>query len=538
MRKVFSRLRMRTPELLLTAAASAFVVAAASLPDVPRAIEVYGGGSDACGWHEEEDSSAALPIAPLRAALVAALGVGRELTGAGLAAVFVPLAFTLGYLNDRRRKAGLQPVLTLRSQAQNVLMDVGVLALVVAGGLVLSLTVWVFGVTFWTLFYSLVYLAIAVMAVFIPVRLAVPALLRKLPSRDVLDGARDSRTMRALTWPRLILRRSAFTRRLVMALGASGMGLSLWYVAHYLPGRGRALVPQARESRASHHLRQAGPYLLDLHAHSSYSDGFYSPGSLIELMIANGFHGCAVSDHNTIRGALETERIAKQRHPQFLVIPGIEFTTPRAHLALLGVRENIQPCGPGVTGRTARGAGSPASCYAIPEAIARVHELGGLVIVAHWREAGLSKEQLEQWGVDGFEVFNSVAGPMDASVAEFCKTHRARAGHRLIMVGSSDTHYDPTSTVANEIDSGELTVPAVLQALREEGRRSSVIIRRWNTKAGFLPGWTPRPLADFIYTLAHLSPAQVLLSVLYLTLIVYGGGALLRVAVLEPVTER
>jgi hypothetical protein len=507
----------RTTELLLTVASLVFLVAIASLPDTDRTDRFYNGDfTDAVGWHEEGEAASAILIEPLSAALVAAASVDRWIA-LGLSVFFLFLAFTAGYVNDRRRRAGLRPLLSLRPHAEDALLDIGALALIAFAGLLATFGGWINARPLPHV-DALGYLGVAVLTMFVPVRLLAPSLLRRVLPPDTRKVASQSWISRALSSSRVAVGRVRLTRRALLALGASGIGVSLWYASHYVPGAEHALVAAPAGFSGSDAVPAERRYLVNFHAHTSYSDGFYSPGSLIELMIKSGFQGSAITDHDNIGGALEAERIAKQRYPQFLVIPGVEFTTREAHLLLLGVRENF-----------------PHASYGIPEAIARVHELGGLVIAAHWRQRFATKEQLLLWGVDGFEIVNWGGGEgfMDRSVIEFCKTHRARdGGHRLIMLGDTDTHGDRRPKVANEIDSGALTVGAVLDALRDEGHRNKVIVRDWRP-AGLVPEWTPMPLRELIYTMARLSPGHVIVWAFYFALTIYAGGAILRTAVFE-----
>lgn len=539
-------MKKRTPELALTIIVVTLIVAVAAMPDKARKVRVYDGSySETTSWHEEEQQPLAILLGPLRAVLVAVVAVARETAGAGLAVVCLFLVFTFGYLNDRRRKAGLDPFLNVRRPARNFLMDIGSFALVTACGLIVSLTTWMVNYSFWPHVYSLMYVAIAVMTVLIPVRLLVPWLLGRVLSPDAMSRISRSRMLGLYERSRVFFAKNKFTRRFVMALGVTGIGMSLWYGAHYVPGAEHALVAGATGSGASYEVPKEGPYLIDFHAHTIFSDGFYSPTDLIQLMIENGFHGCVISDHDGIQGALEAERIAREKYPNFLVIPGLEFTTDRVHLVLMGIRENISPRQSGgvMSGRYEHvhdGAGNrmTGDGYSIPDAIERVHELGGLVIVAHWRAENLSKEKLLEWGVDGFEVANWWGGDgmMDDSVVEFCKSHRARYGdHHLIMVGSTDAHSDRVAKVANEIDSGDLTVEAVLDALRSDGKLNKVIIRTWDEGADIVPAWTPEALRRFIYAVTRLSPVETFIWAVYAALAIYVAGAVLRSRVLIPI---
>jgi predicted metal-dependent phosphoesterase TrpH len=64
--------------------------------------------------------------------------------------------------------------------------------------------------------------------------------------------------------------------------------------------------------------------LVDLHLHTTASDGKLPPRELVRLLVRNGVRYAAITDHDTtagIDGALEE---AKQ-HPGLTLVPGIEF---------------------------------------------------------------------------------------------------------------------------------------------------------------------------------------------------------------------
>jgi predicted metal-dependent phosphoesterase TrpH len=47
----------------------------------------------------------------------------------------------------------------------------------------------------------------------------------------------------------------------------------------------------------------------DLHTHSKYSaDGFLEPEKIVETAMRKGLSGIAITDHNTINGALKAKR--------------------------------------------------------------------------------------------------------------------------------------------------------------------------------------------------------------------------------------
>jgi predicted metal-dependent phosphoesterase TrpH len=63
--------------------------------------------------------------------------------------------------------------------------------------------------------------------------------------------------------------------------------------------------------------------MIDLHTHSSASDGSLSPGALIGEAVKQGLKAIALTDHDTVHGLEEAKMAAKTRGIVF--IPGIEL---------------------------------------------------------------------------------------------------------------------------------------------------------------------------------------------------------------------
>ena len=112
---------------------------------------------------------------------------------------------------------------------------------------------------------------------------------------------------------------------------------------------------------------------VDLHCHSTASDGTFTPTQLVDLAHRNGLIAIALTDHDTVAGVAEAAARAKEVGIDFL--PGIEISASIAEpatLHLLGY--GIDPKGPSIAslsadllaGRDARN----------PKIVGRLQELG------------------------------------------------------------------------------------------------------------------------------------------------------------------
>lgn len=77
--------------------------------------------------------------------------------------------------------------------------------------------------------------------------------------------------------------------------------------------------------------------VVDLHLHTTASDGRLSPTELVQLVSRNGLKVVSISDHDTTEGLAEAYKAARD-FPDLRIIPGIEFSTdvPGDEIHMLG----------------------------------------------------------------------------------------------------------------------------------------------------------------------------------------------------------
>jgi len=221
-------------------------------------------------------------------------------------------------------------------------------------------------------------------------------------------------------------------------------------------------------------------YRFDLHVHSFFSkDAASSPEDLIRAASARGLSGIAITDHDSCRAH---EYLKSCPLPEgFLVVPGVEVSTAEGHLLCLGL--TLPPL-----------KGAP-----VQEVFAAVKSGGGLAIPAHpfdqWR-AGIRPAVLDALDLEALEVFN-------AAVTSRTYNQKALAyaeARGLSQTAASDAHHSSAvgvSTTAFDLD--ELTVPALLAAIRKGGKpEGHYLTFREGLKKHFA-NWfrifTPRPPA-------------------------------------------
>ena len=85
---------------------------------------------------------------------------------------------------------------------------------------------------------------------------------------------------------------------------------------------------------------------VDLHLHTTFSDGTLTPTEMVELCVQRGLKVICISDHDTTEGLRETFEAAS-RHPGLTVIPGVELSTdvPGGEIHVLGYFLDVEDVG-------------------------------------------------------------------------------------------------------------------------------------------------------------------------------------------------
>jgi predicted metal-dependent phosphoesterase TrpH len=171
--------------------------------------------------------------------------------------------------------------------------------------------------------------------------------------------------------------------------------------------------------------------LADLHVHTCFSDGWPTPTEVVEhALLETELDVVAITDHDTIEGALRAQDHAARVDARVHVIVGEEVSTREGHVIGLFLEREVKP------GLSAAATVDEIRCQ------------GGLAIAAHpfWRTDRVARRLrgpvhgvgwlAAEIDFDAIEVENSTPG---LGVANFLARRLAEATGRT-AVGGSDAH--------------------------------------------------------------------------------------------------
>jgi predicted metal-dependent phosphoesterase TrpH len=199
----------------------------------------------------------------------------------------------------------------------------------------------------------------------------------------------------------------------------------------------------------------------ELHCHSRYSkDSNLSLENMVEALQRARVDVVALTDHNTIEGALKLTEIA----PKWLtVIVGEEIATAEGDLLGLFLHTRIEPR------------------LSVAETIRQIREQGGLVIVPHpfdrLRQEAMGAEALERTmdQVDFVETFNArCVFPADNAAAEKFVLERGLHGSVASDAHWASEHGNATCLIAPFKDAA--TFAESLRGARFTTKRANMLV--------------------------------------------------------------
>jgi predicted metal-dependent phosphoesterase TrpH len=187
---------------------------------------------------------------------------------------------------------------------------------------------------------------------------------------------------------------------------------------------------------------EPSPGRADIHLHTTCSDGAATPAQLARRLARGDLAVAAVTDHDTVEGALRVREALAGRGPEIII--GTEVSTAQGHVLALFVDRDVPP------GLSAR------------ETVRIIHERGGLAIAPHpYFPAHSLGDLAGRLRFDAIEIANGTTlGELGNRRAARRLGTRARAvvggsdAHALSAVGHVRTHF-PGRTAADLRDAVE-----------------------------------------------------------------------------------
>jgi hypothetical protein len=180
--------------------------------------------------------------------------------------------------------------------------------------------------------------------------------------------------------------------------------------------------------------------LADLHVHTRWSDGWWTPERLADTAVEQGLSAIGVTDHDGFASGYAVADYCARRGLPLQVYPGSEVTARRetsdVHVLGLDLVDDVRPW------------------QTVEATVEEIQRQGGFVVMPHPREPGRGQPSFEQiLALDtpvSVEIFNAavwdfrpiarVRGRSDANLAarDFYIAHRDRLGG---AVGGTDAHF-------------------------------------------------------------------------------------------------
>ncbi len=200
---------------------------------------------------------------------------------------------------------------------------------------------------------------------------------------------------------------------------------------------------------------------LDLHMHSSFSyDSKMKVEEIIKRAIRKGLDGIAITDHETFKGAILAEKIAKEIDSKFIILKGEEIETEIGDIIGLFLKKEVKS-------------------RKFKEVVSEIKKQGGLVVLPHpGKYHKINNEVIKN--VDLVEIFNSQLTDSANNIAkEIVKSNKkpfvaGSDAHNLFQIGRGVT----------KIKSKSLSEKDLKLALLEKNKeiiinKPNIILRFW-----------------------------------------------------------
>jgi len=223
----------------------------------------------------------------------------------------------------------------------------------------------------------------------------------------------------------------------------------------------------------------------DLQVHTVFSaspnyrfirDAFTTYRDLVSQARMKGLSGVAITDHNTISGALKFANYAKSEHLPIEIIVGEEVRTSSGDIIGLYLQERLPPF------------------KSVRETLDYIREQGGLAVAPHpLARSGVKENAVRNFKFDALETENANYGrEMNTRARELAKTLT------IAQVGGSDAH------LAKNIGNSYTQIPDGMSLFKsiKQGRTEAVNERR-------NPGFSYNK--RLLYQFKHVLPITVMI---------------------------
>lgn len=189
---------------------------------------------------------------------------------------------------------------------------------------------------------------------------------------------------------------------------------------------------------------------VNLHIHTTFSDGLSTPNDILRQAKKAGYGTIAISDHNTVNAYIETNL-----KDETMVIPAVEFDVwcgyVFLHLLAYGIDVNNEDLKPFLAKNKKETEWDIVRIFStrnIEDLIKAIHSAGGIAVLAHpaccW---AVSLENLVvrliSYGLDGIEVYYPYR--RHRSIIKFHSVKKVECiadKYGLIKTGGTDFHGD------------------------------------------------------------------------------------------------
>lgn len=209
--------------------------------------------------------------------------------------------------------------------------------------------------------------------------------------------------------------------------------------------------------------------VLDQHTHTLRSDGKLTLRQTVEWHLAMGYNAVVITDHNIVPDPEEFLTLQTEYASRIVLIPGMEWTTSRLHMNLLGISNWSEPIP------------SFPSDDQIQSTIDLTHAMGGLVTYNHilWsvnqthQQDVPTREEMQDWGIDFIEIVNDDSAPLyyyDAESIPFCEANN------IGQITGTDMH-DPDALISGGVhgwtylNASAVSYDAIMSELRAKRTR-------------------------------------------------------------------